>query len=114
MMSFGKTGFETTETRDYSWKPEVQQTLTRKKSMDALSAVRAIGVSGTFSAVASRLRGASTRHVQHRFAALSASPAGLASVQVSAPPLPVVELVAPFGFHAEVSIDAAAEAHEMA
>lgn len=82
--------------------------------MGGLSAGHTIVVSGTFHTVMPPLRAASTRRAQHRFAALLAGLACLASALAFAAPLPVEQLVVPPGFHIEVLTDAVPTAREMA
>ena len=114
MKSFGKTGFETTETCDYSRKLKPQQTLTRKNSADAPTTGHTIVVFTTPPAAMPLFRATSEGHPQHRLAGLLAGLViCLASATACAAP-PVDELVVPPGFHVDVLTDAVPTAREMA
>ncbi len=114
MKSFGKTGFETTETCDYSRKPKPQQTLTRKNSAGALSAGHTIVVSTTLPAAMPLFRVTPARRAQHRLAGLLAGLVTCLAATAACAAPPVGELVVPPGFRVDVLTDAVPTAREMA
>lgn len=114
MKSFGKTGFETTETCDYSRKPKPQQTLTRKNSADALFTGHTIVVSTTLPAAMPLFRVTPARRAQHRLAGLLAGLVTCLAATAACAAPPVGELVVPPGFRVDVLTDAVPTAREMA
>ncbi len=114
MKSFGETGFETTETCDYSRKPKPQQTLTRKNSAGAVFPGPTIVLFTTLTAAMPLFCAALVCRAQHRLTGLLTGFAiCLAATAACAAP-PVGELVVPPGFHVTVLTDAVPTAREMA
>ena len=114
MKSFGETGFETTETCDYSRKPKPQQTLTRKNSTDSLRARHTIVVSTTLTAAMPLFCVTPAGRAQHRLAGLLTGLVTCLAAAAACAATPVDKLVVPSGFHVDVLTDAVPTAREMA